>query len=213
MFDNFGQTVVYLVIAFVAYQVLTSCGMFPKIDIGLNMEEGYRQHGGSEEAKNALLEKVQQKSNLDNGVQYDLESGVKPHEQSKSQLSDYNNNVLPYPQISTNPTDSYFSSGGVCQPSDPGCFSGSALQAPDLLPHDHSDNAWNETSPQVQGHITDQNFLESGHHHGINTVGQSLKNANRQVRSDPPIPKVNIGPWSNSTTDPDTNRKGFEIES
>jgi hypothetical protein len=62
------------------------------------------------------------------------------------------------------------------------------------------------------GNITDQNFLEAGHSHGINTVGQSLKNANKQLRSDPPIPKVNVGPWNGSTVDPDTNRKCFEIE-
>ena len=146
------------------------------------------------------------------GPAYDVEAGVRPHQEDKSQLYDYNYQVLPYPQIATSPTDSYFMSGGVCQPSDPGCYSGSVLQDPDLLPHDMGDNAWNETSPRAQGHITDQNFLESGHHFGINTVGQSLKNPNRQIRSDPPIPKVNVAPWSQSTIDPDTGRKGFEIE-
>ena len=146
------------------------------------------------------------------GPTYDVEAGVRPHQEEKSQLYDYNYQVLPYPQIATSPTVSYLMAGGICQPSDPGCYSGSVLQAPDLLPHDLGDNAWNETSPRAQGHVTDQNFLESGHHFGINTVGQSLKNPNRQLRSDPPIPKVNIGPWRNSTTDPDSNRKGFEIE-
>lgn len=163
--------------------------------------------------KQALLEKVQENVRLNDakGLKYDVEAGIRPHQEEKSQLYDYNYQVLPYPQIATNPTDSYFTSGGVCQPSDPGCYSGSVLQAPDLLPQD-SGTAWDQTSPQSQGLVTDQNFLESGHHYGINTVGQSLKNANRQLRSDPPIPKVNIGPWNGSTTDADSNRKGFEIE-
>lgn len=152
------------------------------------------------------------------GPTYDLASGadagpVRPNEEPKSQLYDYNYQVLPYPQIASSPTDSYFMSGGICQPSDPSCYSGSILQAPDLLPQDIGSNAWNETSPKAQGTITDQNFLESGHHVGINTVGQSLKNPNTQLRSDPPIPKVNVGPWYNSTIDPDTNRKVLEIGS
>jgi len=164
------------------------------------------------DGSNQELEMIQKNASLKNGPQFDNEAGVRPHEKEDSQLYDYNYNVLPYPQIATSPQDSFVNQGGECQPTDPGCYSGSVLQAPDLLPHDVGDNAWQETSPEAQGHITDQNFLESGHHYGINTVGQSLKNANRQLRSDPPIPKVNIGPWLNSTVDPDSNRKAFEIE-
>jgi len=173
-------------------------------------EEKAMAYAGS--GKNSELELIEQKVRLTEGPQYDGDENVRPHEKSGSQLYDYNYQVLPYPQIATSPKDSYFNMGGTCQPTDPGCSSGSVLQAPDLLPQDIGDNAWQETSPQAQGHITDQNFLESGHHSGINTVGQSLKNANRQLRSDPPIPKVNIGPWRNSTIDPDSNRKAFEIE-
>lgn len=161
---------------------------------------------------NSELEMVVDNARVSDGPQYDMEGPVRPHQKQDSQLYDYNHQVLPYPQIATSPQDSYFNQGGVCKPSDPGCYSGSVLQAPDLLPGDVADNAWQETSPQSQGHITDQNFLESGHHYGINTVGQSLKNANRQLRSDPPIPKVNISPWLQSTISPDTNRKGFEIQ-
>ena len=152
---------------------------------------------------------------LEGGPSYDMtpeEAGVRPHEEGGSQLFEHNHQILPYPQIATTPQDSHYMSGGLCQPDDAGCYTGSTLQAPDLLPQDSCNNAWCETSPQAQGTITDQNFLVSGHHYGINTVGQSLGNANRQVRSDPPIPKVNIGPWQNSTIQADTNRKGFEIE-
>ena len=80
-------------------------------------------------------------------------------------------------------------------------------------PKDNGYNTWNESSPQSQGHLSDQNFLSSGHHFGINTVGQSLKNANQSLRSDPPIPQVAVGPWLQSTIEADTNRKQFEIGS
>ena len=54
-------------------------------------------------------------------------------------------------------------------------------------------------------------MLTAGHHNGINTVGNSLRNANLQLRSDPPISQVNAGPWMQSTISPDVNRKQLEI--
>lgn len=171
---------------------------------------------GVKESVTAAQEKLLgAQARLEGGPSYDMtpeEAGVRPHEEGGSQLFEHNHQILPYPQIATTPQDSHYMSGGLCQPDDAGCYTGSTLQAPDLLPQDSCNNAWCETSPQAQGTITDQNFLVSGHHYGINTVGQSLANANRQLRSDPPIPKVNIGPFLNSTITPDSNRKGFEIE-
>lgn len=204
MENNLLRVGILVLVGFILFNVLKQSNMMSGNFMGATGEE--------ETVSNNQLQMVNQNVNLKDGPQYDMESGVRPHMKEESQLYDYNYNVLPYPQIATSPQDSYFNSGGSCQPSDPGCYSGSVLQAPDLLPHDVGDNAWQETSPQAQGHITDQNFLESGHHYGINTVGQSLKNANRQLRSDPPIPKVNVGPFRNSTVSPDTNRKSFEIE-
>ena len=46
---------------------------------------------------------------------------------------------------------------------------------------------------------------------GVNTVGQSLKNANRQLRSDPPNPQVKVSPWLQSTIEPDTDRKSLSL--
>lgn len=127
-----------------------------------------------------------------------------------------NENVLPYPQISNNYVPQpEFNTQSVtrCDPNDPNYFNNQVLMASDLLPRDNGYNTWNEASPQAQGHLSDQNFLASGHHFGINTVGQSLKNANKSLRSDPPIPQVAVGPWLQSTIEADTNRKQFEIGS
>ena len=46
---------------------------------------------------------------------------------------------------------------------------------------------------------------------GINTVGQSLRNANLQIRSEPANPQVPVSIWLNSTIGPDTNRRDFSI--
>jgi hypothetical protein len=42
---------------------------------------------------------------------------------------------------------------------------------------------------------------------GIDTQGQTLKNASHDLRAAPPNPKFNVGPWMNSTIEPDYNIK------
>jgi len=45
----------------------------------------------------------------------------------------------------------------------------------------------------------------------LDTVGQSMRNANLQLRSDPVIAKSDIGPWNQSTIDGDSTRQPMEI--
>ena len=54
-------------------------------------------------------------------------------------------------------------------------------------------------------------LLEAGHHIGLDTIGQSLRNANQQLRSDPVISKVDVGPWHNSTIEADVTRVPLEL--
>jgi hypothetical protein len=42
---------------------------------------------------------------------------------------------------------------------------------------------------------------------GVNTVGQSLKNASYDIRGTIPNPKYTVSPWNNSTYEPDYNIK------
>ena len=66
--------------------------------------------------------------------------------------------------------------------------------------------------PAGQGDVGNVNFLNAGYNMGINTVSSSKRVANHDIRSMPPNPKFqNISPWMNSTIEPDTNRKYFEI--
>jgi len=54
-------------------------------------------------------------------------------------------------------------------------------------------------------------LLKAGYHIGIDTVGQTLRNANLQIRSEPPNPQINVGPWNASTISPDTMRVPLEL--
>jgi hypothetical protein len=90
------------------------------------------------------------------------------------------------------------------------CYPKDTLTPQDLLPQD-SNSTWAQTVPAGQGSLGDQNFLNAGFHVGINTVGQSLRNANLQLRSEPANPQMKVSPWLQSTIDPDANRKALEI--
>lgn len=90
------------------------------------------------------------------------------------------------------------------------CFPKDQLQPKELLPGDY-ESSWKEVAPNNPGALEDQNLLEAGYHVGVNTVGQSLRNANLQLRSEPPNPQVKVSPWMQSTIDPDSNRKPLEI--
>jgi hypothetical protein len=92
-----------------------------------------------------------------------------------------------------------------CQPRD-------TLSPEELLPQDYS-STWAKCNPTGAGNLDGKNFLDAGWHVGINTVGQSLRNANLSLRSDPYIKQVVISPFLQSTIQPDTNRRHFEIGS
>ena len=90
------------------------------------------------------------------------------------------------------------------------CYPKDVLSSADLLPRD-ADSLYAQVNPSCQGSLADQNFLTAGYHIGINTVGQTLRNANRQLRSEPPNPQVKVSPWSQTTIEPDINRRPLEI--
>ena len=90
------------------------------------------------------------------------------------------------------------------------CYPRDVLTPGDLLPQD-ANSTWAQTVPNGQGNLGDQNFLNAGHHVGINTVGQSLRNANMQLRSEPANPQLKVSPWLQTTIEPDINRRAMEI--
>ena len=79
----------------------------------------------------------------------------------------------------------------------------------ELLPTDNN-NEWSNIMPSED--LKNVGMLNAGHHVGINTVGSSLRNANLQIRSEPVIPQTkNVGPWNNTTIEPDNLRRALEI--
>ncbi len=88
------------------------------------------------------------------------------------------------------------------------CISRDRLTSADLLPLD-ANSKWAELNPQCAGDLQDQNYLTAGYHIGINTVGQSMRNANLQLRYEPPNPQIPVSPWSISTIEPDQRGRGL----
>lgn len=88
------------------------------------------------------------------------------------------------------------------------CASRDRLTSSDLLPSD-ANSKWAELNPQCAGDVQDQNYLTAGYHIGINTVGQSMRNANLQLRYEPPNPQIPVSPWLISTIEPDSRTHGL----
>jgi hypothetical protein len=80
----------------------------------------------------------------------------------------------------------------------------------DLLPKD-GNSQWAQLNPTGKGELSNVNLLKAGYHIGIDTIGQTLRNANLQIRSEPPNPQLNVGPWNLSTIEPDFMRVPLEI--
>ena len=93
------------------------------------------------------------------------------------------------------------------------CYPQQTLKPEDLLPTDESKaiQEFNIAKPVGEGILQGVNLLDASYHVGVNTVGQSLRNANRQLRSEPPNPQVNVSPWMNSTINPDLPRRPLEV--
>ena len=89
------------------------------------------------------------------------------------------------------------------------CYPQNTLTPKDLLPQGKEEEIeqWDENNPAQEGILKGVNFLDAGFHIGVNTVGQSLRNANLNLRAEPPNPRVQVSPWLNTTIDQDLTRK------
>jgi hypothetical protein len=107
-----------------------------------------------------------------------------------------------------------FASANGVQTSMPGvpssCSQPNIINPAELLPKD-SNNQWAQLNPSGKGELANVNLLKAGYHIGIDTIGQTLRNANLQIRSEPPNPQLQVGPWNQSTIEPDFMRPPLEI--
>lgn len=120
-----------------------------------------------------------------------MEDGNKQHPTSE--------NTVPSPTSTNNLENNAYKVQPIANPAE-------------LLPNDEN-SQWSALNPVSanQGNIMMPDLLKAGYHIGLDTIGQTLRNPNYQIRSDPVIPKQDIGPWNQSTIEPDLGRVPLEI--
>jgi len=119
---------------------------------------------------------------------------------STSSYSQQTNQLSVPPSVSGTPSVAKASSGYEMRP---------VNNPSDLLPSD-ANSEWAALNPSMNAGAT-PDLLQAGYHIGLDTIGQTLKNANLQLRSDPIIPKADVGPWNQSTYEADLGRVPLEI--
>jgi hypothetical protein len=134
----------------------------------------------------------------------------KPKKEGFGQLSDDVAPALPMGQ-----NESYSPVTGIGSPAasvnvQPSCARQPVANPEDLLPRDEN-SQWAQLNPRGVGDLNNVNLLQAGFWNGINTVGSSLRNANLQIRSEPPNPQSQVSPWMNTTIEPDMMRLPLEI--
>lgn len=119
--------------------------------------------------------------------------------------------VQPSAPLGQNETYAAVSGGSTSMQGLPsGCNNQPNMDPSELLPKDDN-SQWAALNPASNGDLQNVNLLKAGANIGIDTVGNSLRNANLQVRSEPANPQLNVGPWMNSTISPDLTRVPLEI--
>ncbi len=80
-----------------------------------------------------------------------------------------------------------------------------------LLPSDPNASQWAALNPSNMTNPMIPSLLQAGGLIGLDTIGQTLKNANLQLRSDPLIVKQSLSPWNNSTYEPNIGQVPLEL--
>lgn len=216
------RIIVIGVLAYSLYYILTKKGLFASSPSaegfeGSVVQQGYEQSEGFADLDEGFAKQIDTKvapapaPSSPKAVTDNPVSSVSSPKGSDMSVIKHNTNVVPYPQISNNYNPSNVSAMPSGSQPVVDCYPKDIVKPDELLPKDDPYSTWNTVNPSVSGHLADKNFLESAQHFGINTVGSSLRNANLQLRSDPAIPMVQVGPWQQSTISADTNRRQFEL--
>jgi len=143
-------------------------------------------------------------------------SGSESNQAMQSQYKNTNSQMSSGVHPSDPNGNEVFASANGTQTSMPGlptsCSNPQVQNPAELLPKD-SNSQWAQLNPSGKGELANVNLLKAGYHVGIDTVGTSLRNANLQIRSEPPNPQLNVGPWNQTTIEPDFMRVPLQIGS
>ena len=144
--------------------------------------------------------------------------GMSGYESNQTMPQQYKNTnermssgVVPAEPLGQNEVFASANGAKTSMPGIPSSCSTPNVQNPaELLPKD-SNSQWAQLNPSGKGELSNINLLKAGYHIGIDTIGQTLRNANLQIRSEPPNPQLSVGPWNQSTIEPDFMRPPLEI--
>lgn len=78
-----------------------------------------------------------------------------------------------------------------------------------MLPQEQN-QSWFDAEPLTSTQkVNGSNFIDNRMHMGINTIGTNNKNATRDIRGEPPVPKMIISPFNNSSIEPNLTGSGL----
>ena len=90
-------------------------------------------------------------------------------------------------------------------PSSQQTYQETTLDSAELLPKGSMGASWAAVNPASGEDLKGQNFLQSGYHSNINIIGiaQTNRNPTYDIRSEQPNPQGKVGPFLQTTIDPD----------
>jgi hypothetical protein len=163
-------------------------------------------HGSAPAGVNASPGAPQYEMNAASPPVNPMYKGGNPQNSTPEYKKQPNNGAEGFADLSTYEGPSQF--GSAEAPA--GCYPRDQLTPSELLPKDMN-SVWAEQNPMGPGSLKGKNFLSAGALIGVNTVGQSLRNGNLQVRSEPPNPQVAVSIFNQSTISPDISHRPLEI--
>ena len=95
-------------------------------------------------------------------------------------------------------------------PSSQSTYSATTLNADELLPKGEIGADWAAVNPAAATDLKGQNFLDAGYHTNTAVIGvsQTNRNASWDVRSEAPNPQAKVGPFLNTTIEPNPFKRG-----
>jgi hypothetical protein len=99
-------------------------------------------------------------------------------------------------------------------PSSQQTYTQNVLSSSELLPKGEIGASWAAVNPVGNKDMDGQNFLQAGYHANINIIGISQNNRNPtyDIRSETPNPQSKVGPFLQTTIDPDPFRANRALD-
>ena len=99
-------------------------------------------------------------------------------------------------------------------PSSQQTYTQNVLSSGELLPKGEIGASWAAVNPVSSKDLDGQNFLQAGYHANINIIGiaQTNRNPTYDIRSETPNPQSKVGPFLQTTIDPDPFRANRALD-